>query len=227
MLNLMKLELKKHNFKGIMRGVIIANISITLFFAMIYYIEKDNFIPDYNELFLIIDTFVRITFVIFAAVLIAKLIIDEYKNKTISVLFTYPINRKKLIFSKLIMISGFTFFTILLSNIIIATIFIILESYNHYIPDILTTDLIVNQFSRMALQAVAASGICLIPLYFGMKKKSVPATIVSSIIIISILNSNNGGFSLSSIIIIPLALCAIGVGVAYVSIRNIENEDVL
>ena len=79
----------------------------------------------------------------------------------------------------------------------------------------------------IGINALASSGMGLIPLYFGMRKKSVPATIVSAILIVSIVCSNNGGYSLSNIIAIPIALSIVGVFIAYLSIRNIEHVDVI
>ena len=49
----------------------------------------------------------------------------------------------------------------------------------------------------IVINALASTGMGLIPLYFGMRKKSVPATIVSAVLIVSIVCSNNGGYSLS------------------------------
>ena len=76
------------------------------------------------------------------------------------------------------------------------------------------------------MNAIAASGIALIPLYFGMRKYSIPTTIISSIIIVSVTSSNSGNFTLNDIIIIPITLAIVGLGIAYLAIRNIERVDV-
>ena len=73
---------------------------------------------------------------------------------------------------------------------------------------------------------LSASGIALIPLYFGMRKYSIPTTIISSIIIVSVTSSNSGNFTLNDIIIIPITLAIVGLGIAYLAIRNIERVDV-
>ncbi|MNH42650.1 hypothetical protein D3C79_1043880 [compost metagenome] len=76
------------------------------------------------------------------------------------------------------------------------------------------------------MNAIAASGISLIPLYFGMRKYSIPTTIISSIIIVSVTSSNSGNFTLNDIIIIPITLAIVGLGIAYLAIRNVEKVDV-
>ena len=169
----------------------------------------------------------RATFIIFASVLIARLIINEYKNNTITVLFMYPINRKKLIIAKLLIVVIFTFISIILSNIFLEISFCFFDKMLHFVPDKLTIDIILKNGMTIVTYACTASCMSLIPLYFGMRKKSVPATITSSILIVSIVCSNNGGFSLNSIIAIPLSLAAIGVFIAYLSIKNIEHVDVI
>lgn len=228
MLNLIKLELKKFKIRGSIRGAMIANLVILGFIAIINFGERAEGRIAFNNYvfaFSIIDSLVKSTFIIFASALIAKYVIEEYKSKTIMVLFMYPINRKKLIISKLLVITIFTFVSIVISEIFIGGVLCLINNIYELIPDKLTITLVINNLKNICINALAASGMSLIPLYFGMKKKSVPTTIISSILIVSIVCGNNGGFSLSSIIAIPLSLAVIGIGIAYLSIRNIENVD--
>lgn len=227
MLNLMKLEMKKFKFGGYLRGVVIANIAIIGLLMLIYF-DLGKEIPafsDYSESFFIISLIVKGTFMIFASVLIAKLIINEYKSKTISVLFTYPIDRKKIMAAKLTLIGVITFAVILVSTLISATVFYIVDAQMQYIPDSLTSGMLIEQALNLLMHALSGAGMSLIPLFFGLRKKSVSATIVSSILIVMIVCSNNMGFSLSSIIAIPIGLAAIGIIIAYLAIRNIDKVD--
>lgn len=228
MLNLIKLELKKFKIRGSIRGAMIANLAILGVIAIINFGERAEgrfAFNNYVFAFSIIDSLVKSTFIIFASALIAKYVIEEYKSKTIMVLFMYPINRKKLIISKLLIITIFTFVSIVISEIFIGGVLCLINNIYELIPDKLTITLVINNLKNICINALAASGMSLIPLYFGMRKKSVPTTIISSILIVSIVCGNNGGFSLSSIIAIPLSLAVIGIGIAYLSIRNIENVD--
>ncbi|WP_055666640.1 ABC transporter permease [Desnuesiella massiliensis] len=229
MLKLIKLEMKKIKMRGYIKGAFFSAIGIlTMLFVFMFIdkIEGLKVLTDYKEAFLVIDVMVRVTFVIFASVLISRLIINEYKDNTISILFTYPINRKKLIMSKLLIVLVFTFLAIIISNIFIGSILVIIDSVYNIIPGNLTMDIINKNLLRIITNALSSSGMSLIPLYFGMRKKSASATIVSSILIATVINSNNIGFSLSSIIAIPISLAILGVLVAYLSIRNIEKVDI-
>ncbi len=134
-MNLIRIELRKIKIGWYVRGALIANLIIMGFLWLISYSEKADggvSFQSMEEAFLIIGTFVRSVFIIFGAVLIAKLVISEYKNKTILVMFTYPISRKKLLTAKLMIAAGLTFITILLSNILIAAVFFGLNSIYHF-----------------------------------------------------------------------------------------------
>ncbi|MFJ7668774.1 ABC transporter permease [Lysinibacillus sp. NPDC097195] len=229
MLNLMRLEMKKYQFARYVKAAIIANIAILGFMFMIVVISKfegDIVLENYPIAFAIIDSFVRCVFIIFAATLIAKLIIGEYKNKTIITAFMYPINRKKFIAAKLAIVVLFTFSAIILSNIFVTIIFLVISTNFQLVQDTLTNAMIIQRIPTVLMNAVAASGMALIPLYFGMKKYSIPTTILSSLLIVMVVSSNTGSFSLNDIIIIPITLAIIGIVVAYLAIRNIEKVDV-
>jgi len=107
MLKLMRLEIKKFKMRKYLKGVIVANLIIFAVLVMTVFATKaGNEIPfkSWNDVFSVIGVFVRITFSIFAAVLISRIIIGEYKSKTINVLFTYPVSRKKIMLAKLVLI---------------------------------------------------------------------------------------------------------------------------
>ena len=226
----MKMELKKVKLGWYVKGAIVANLLIVSLLFLISYIEKlegNIAILNYDEAFIIVGALVRATFIIFAAVLIAKLIIEEFRNKTISVLFTYPIGRKKLIGVKLLIVGLLTFNTIIISNVFVLVSFIALNSYFHFIPGTFSTDALVQQFLSIITFAFAATGTSLISLYFGMRNYSVPATIISSIFIVALISSHNPVFSVASIVYIPLFFALIGILIAFWSIRNIEKADII
>ncbi len=229
MLNLMRLEMKKFHMGSYIKRAIIANfviIGIMFMLLFITKIEGDPGFENYQTVLSLIDSTVRAVFIIFASALIAKLIIGEFKYKTITLAFMYPINRKKLIASKLAITVLFTFSAIIVSNVFVTAVFCVISSNFHLLSDTLTISLIIQRIPVVIMNAIAASCIALIPLYFGMRKYSIPITIISSIFIVSVVSSNTGNFSLNDIIFIPIALAIIGISVAYASFRKIEKMDI-
>jgi len=230
MLHLIKLELKKGRFNSYLWGSMIAYGIIASFLMLLYFVEGkaqiDPAFQNYSDMLQVIDIMVRATFIIYASVLLSKLIITEFKDKTMALLFTYPISRKKLIFAKLSIVFVWVFANVIIANLIIDALFIAINSRFGYVSDTLTSEILVQHAIYVVMQALGAAGMSLLPLAFGMRKKSVPATIVSSILIVAVICSNNMGFSLSSIIAIPLSLAAIGILISYLSFRNIDRVDV-
>jgi len=230
MVKLMRLEMKKMNISRYLWSVLIANVCITGLLVIIPFAEQNesvNFVMQLSEMNILIGSIVRATFVIFAAVLIAKLIIEEYRDRTITVLFTYPISRKKLMAAKLTLIGFLTFITIVFSNVFVLAIFHIINQFVQIFPDTMTGALWVEELSRVVSFGLATAGTSLVPLYFGMRKKSVPATIISSIIIVAVISQHNDLYSVATIIYIPSVLAVIGIAIAVASIRNIHKIDIV
>ncbi len=229
MLRLMKLEMKKFKLGWYVKRAIIANIvilALLIFVSFVAQIEGDPEIRDPQTILLMASTLVRATFIIFGGVLIAKLIIDEYKNKTILLMFSYPINRKKMMISKLAITAIVTFITVILSNILVVGIFFGIDSYFSILPNSFTVDQLIQEGIKLIPLAIATAGISLIPLYFGMRKHSVPTTIVSSIIVVLIAINNQPVFSIATFLPLQFTFAAIGFAIAYYGIKNIEKEDV-
>ena len=229
MLRLMKLEMKKFKLGWYVKGAVIANIAILalmIFTSIVAQVEGDPEIRDPQMMLLTASTLVRATFIIFGSVLIARLIISEYKNKTILLMFSYPINRRKMMSSKLAITATLTFLTVIVSNILVVGVFFGIDSYFSILPNPFTVDQLTQEGIKLVPLAIATAGMSLIPLYFGMRKRSVPTTIVSSLIVVAIAMNSNPAFPTATLFPLQLALAAIGAVIAYYGIKNIEKEDI-
>jgi len=229
-LKLMKLEIMKLRIRRYLKGVIIANLIILGILLMgVYGFNTDNklIFSNYNDVFLYTGIMVRATFSIFAAVLISRIIIGEYKSKTINILFTYPISRKKIMVAKLAIVVIFAFTSMVISSLFLNFSLFILNIFANFIEIPLTQDILVKSLINIVVYSAAFSFVSLIPVYVGMRRKSGSATIVTSVILVSLLNSGVNGNSLGSIFIIPVILAVIGAGTAYLSIKDVEKVDVV
>lgn len=229
MLHLIKLELKKGRMGSYVWGPLLACLIICGFMTLVYFttgIEQDVQLSNYESMLFMGDTFTRATFIIYASVLLAKLIVSEYQNRTIALLFTYPVSRKKLITAKLTMVFFWALACMLITNLLVSGYVIVLNTQFNYISEPLTIEILGSYALNVVMQDVAAAGMSLLPLVVGLWRKSVPATVVSSIAIVAVVCSNNGGFTLSSIIVIPLTLAALGIFLTYLSFRKVDLVDV-
>ena len=228
-LKLLHLEMRKCKIGGFIRGAIIANVILLGFFLLISFdfTRAGGFaFQDYQEVFSVIDSLVRGTFIVFAAVLLSRFVIGEFKNQAITVLFMYPINRKKMMMAKILIVVIFTLLAIVTTNLFINISFYFLDIKFHFVPESLTMSLVIKNSIKMLMNALAASSMCLIPLYVGMKKYSIQMTIVSSLPIAAIVSSNSGGVTFNDIIAVPITLAFIGAFIAYLTIRNVEKIDI-
>ncbi|WP_052130201.1 ABC transporter permease [Ureibacillus sinduriensis] len=229
MYKLIKLEIKKFKLWKHWKGVLISNVGFIAFLGMIYGLElSEENVPfeNFEMVILILGSIVRATFIIYASFLIVKLVIDEYKNKTIDIMFTYPVKRKKILAAKLMIVMAFTFFTVFLSNVLIGGLFVITEAAFDILPGEIGVDEIYNNLISTFFYSLATAGISLIPLLFGMPRKSAPATIVTAIFLVCLIGNTTDSFTVFSIIAVPISLALLGLFIGYLSIRNIEKVDV-
>jgi len=183
MVHLMKLELKKIHF---LRYIFISIVAIILcmFFVFVALNDTSDGTYTFENTFRAVQLIFAFVYVIFFAVLVSALVISEYNNKTILLMFTYPIDRKKIITSKLLIITLFMAVS-MLTGYLCCSLFII--GVDRHLG------LVTGEFSLEVLKnwgfAALSSTIvfCCLGLWSfaaGMIKKSVTVTIVSSIIFI-------------------------------------------
>lgn len=226
---LMKLELRKFRMGFYIRSAMIANIVIlglVCFMSLNPEIQDGLSLTHYSMAFTVIDTLVRGTYIVFAAVLISNLVIDEFRTKSIMLLFMYPINRKKLIAAKLIIILLFTLIANIAGNLMVGAGFLAVNLFTHTISGPLTAAVLSKALLMILMSAVVTGFMGLIPLYVGMRRYSTPATLVSSLLIVAIVCQTVGGVTLYSFIAVPIGLAFLGAAIAYMAIRHIEYTDV-
>ncbi|RKD69541.1 hypothetical protein ATL39_2961 [Sinobaca qinghaiensis] len=230
MFNLIKLELKRMNIKSIALSFLLINAAI-IGMLMVLGIEPEaaaEFLANAEDIRILIELFVIAAFIIYASVLLSQIIIEEFKNKTISFLFMYPISRKKILLVKLIIVSVLTFFFVTMSVMIVYYSFAIFNRMYMFTPIELGFTLPSDYLVHLMVLAVACAGLSLIPLFFGMIKYSVPATIISSIVIVALLSSavDTSGATLFSITAVPVLLGIFGFIAAYLVIGQAVKKDI-
>ncbi|PES16903.1 ABC transporter permease [Bacillus cereus] len=234
MLRLMKLEWKKHKLSSYFKGVAICIIAIfaaVSLMALGMKTEGDVLFFDFTQQMVLINTFIRITFIIFSSVILSRLVIDEYKNKTMQLSFMYPLQRKMLMRAKLTIVFCFCFVSTIIATFSISLLVYFVSPMMGLIETPATIGEIISIVPTTFISAFMISGISLIPLFFGMRKKSTPTTITSAVIIGMLISSNfgpgNGQVSLFNFIAIPIVLCLLGIFISYLSYRKIDKIDVV
>lgn len=189
MIHLMKLELKKNK---ITKYFFISAFLIlfSILFITISLIDsatdpaqtKDTF----SNTFQMIEVLLSFIYIVFYGVLVSAIIIKEYNARTILIMFSYPVDRKKLIGAKLFMISGFIALS-LVADYLLCCGYVIGADYFF---DLLTGDFnntyLINWILRMLMATIICICVGLLTFVAGIMKKSVSLTIVCSIVFIFI-----------------------------------------
>ncbi|MCR8846039.1 ABC transporter permease [Paenibacillus sp. SC116] len=233
MLKLMKLEWKKHRVNSYFKALVICIVAIFGAVALMAWTsgrESIPLFPDYEEFMSLTNIFIRIVFIIFSSVLLSRIVIDEYRNKTIQLLYTYPLQRKKLMQAKLAIVFGFCFFSIIMATMIINLLVLFLNPLLPLFEASARVGDMVASIPTTILNALMIAGMSLIPLYFGMRKKSAPATITWAVLIGFAINANvsteAASTSLFQFIAVPIAMCLVGLTIGYLSYYKLDKIDV-
>lgn len=187
---LMRLEIKKFGLRRHIKGVIIAILCIMLFMTISFIdtmTDPEQTKDTYESILRMVNLLVTGTFVVYSSVWTSKLIISEYVNRTILIMFSYPIDRKKLILTKLSMVSGFTVMSMLIGYVCCIAYVLILDIF---------FDVMIGSVSLTYIYMVLGEVICglclggvisLIPFIIGIRKKSLSATVITAIIAVCLM----------------------------------------
>lgn len=187
MAHLLKLEIKKfrllHNILFTLAAVL-----FSIFFITVSLIDsmtdptqtKDSF----ESTFLVIGLLMSFIFLVYSSVLTSRLVIREYEQKTITILFSYPLNRRYLILSKLIIIMAYTAVSITVGYICCSAYIILADRYFDMLADSFALSFLQTWIPMALITVAVCTFLSLWPFIIGMIHKSVPSTIVTSLVVI-------------------------------------------
>ena len=168
--------------------------------------------------------FTKAAFLIFEAYLLSIIFIDEFKQRTIFQLFSYPISKIKLLWGKVIsviLISFIAHFTAhLVIQLLIKLVAVLTES--NYIP-------VVNQLINLIGITFGIVLIGILPFVIGMIKYSTPITMLSGLVLAALLSNATPGSLTNNFVNNSLFLIFasfISIIIASVSIYNISRKDI-
>ncbi|APQ77621.1 bacitracin ABC transporter permease [Clostridium botulinum] len=228
MKHLIKLELERFPLKPHLLGVILANIiilalsaSVSSTFATTSMESIPSGLPPLQlSTVAIAKLLIKTTLIVWQSVLIATIIVEEYESKTIMLLYTYPINRKKMIAAKITLVCGIMLIFYLSSEVFQHIAIYIFSRYISFIT---------YQLDNILIQLViiiSAILLGLVPLYIGMIRKSTIVTIVSSLIIVCITSNSQGSTAgLISVPAVAITFGVIGLIFTVLAIKKITTSD--
>ncbi|MEC2075826.1 ABC transporter permease [Metabacillus fastidiosus] len=194
MIKMIKLELRRNNIRTyVIASIVIAVVMLGFLYLFAYAPKLEPNDKDleiflgYNNLIPLFGVLNMAAFCVLSAVMYSKFIIEDYSGKRPILLFSYPISRKKILFSKLSVVSIFTIFSMIMSNFIIFLIFGITEQSMNLASEEFTVAIMLQAIKITVVMAIIAASIGIIAMSIGFIKKSVPTTIVSAVLLASLM----------------------------------------
>ena len=234
MLKLVRLEWKKNNIGKYIKGVIIMAALLGLFvFALAFLgIANDpdgtlDAAPGTDVISAPIELFTSMAFLIYTSVMLASFIVSAYKNKTMNLMFSYPIKRQKILASQMIAVWTFNFAALILTKL---AIYMCVFFGAKFMQSSFVVDFSIGSLSfyiQLILKSLVIVSMSFIALFVGMALKSSKATIVTSFLLIFLTQANIGDFTMAGNAVFPIILTAISLLFAALSIINVESKDLM
>jgi ABC-type transport system involved in multi-copper enzyme maturation permease subunit len=189
----MKLEIQKNNMRTYIHASIV--ITITMIGLIYLFAYAPHLDPNDADLFIFAgyDNVIQLygvvnmaVFCVLSCVIYSRFIIEAYKGKQLILLFSYPVNRRKILFSKIFIVSLFVSFSMIICNVIVFGIFILTESFVPIIADVFSVALILDALKTTLIMVISAASLSVIATGIGFYTKSVPSTIISGVILASL-----------------------------------------
>ena len=186
MIKLIKLEWKKNNIAKYMRGAVILAAFLCLFVFALAFLgianDPDGTLDAAEGMGTIsapIELFTSMSFLIFTSVMLASFIVSAYKNKTMNLMFSYPIKRQKILASQMIAVWLFNFAALVVTKLLIYACVSIgsLSMESSFAVDFNMGSL--SFYIQLLLKSFVIVSMSFIALFIGMIMKSSKATIYS------------------------------------------------
>ena len=228
MLKLIRLEWKKSNIiKYIRNASIMVVLLLIIHLAVAGELESEETVLSYGGSMLKsgVELFTNMSFIIFTSTMLASVIVSSYKNKTIHLMFSYPISRKKIVLSQMLSVWIFNFIALVLSKVIFYTMLVVTKEYTHITAANITLGSSMFYIEILVNSAVMVS-ISFIALLIGLKMKSSKATIIAGVIIVCFTQGNIGSYTLLDNIPFHITLLIISAISVFLTLYKLETRDV-
>lgn len=232
MLKLIRLEWKKNHIKTYIRSAAITAVLLGLFIFALAFLgianDPDGTLdaaPGTDTISAPIELFTSMAFLIHTSVMLSAFIVSAYKNKTMNLMFSYPIKRQKILASQMIAVWTFNFLALTLTKLAIY-LWVFLGARSMQSSFAIDFDMgSLAFYIQLILKSVTIVSMSFIALFVGLAAKSSKAAVVTSFLLIFLTQANVGDFTMSDNAVFPMILTAISFVFAVLSVSNAERKD--
>ncbi len=233
MLKLIKLEWKKNNIGKYIRNAAILAVILYLFLFSLAFLgianDPDTGVPDTapgNETISpSIELFTSMSFLVFTGVMLASFIVSAYKNKTMNLMFSYPIKRQRILISQMLAVWIFNFTALVLTKLVIYGGIL---ANSRFMESAFPIDFDMTGpgfYIQLIVKAMVIVTMGFIALFVGMAMKSSKATIITSFLLIFLTQANIGDLTMANNTVFPVILTIVSLAFAFLSVCRAETKD--
>ncbi|OUQ24403.1 ABC transporter permease [Lachnoclostridium sp. An131] len=235
MLKLIKLEWKKNKTgKYLMKALIVA-LLLCLFILALAYLgianDPDTGVPDAapgkSAISSPIELFTSMCCLIFTSSMLSSFIISPYMDGTMSLMFSYPIKRQKILISQMLAVWIFSFAALVLTKLLLYAAVLagsLLKEPDFPIDYSMTSP---GFYLQLTLKSAVTVSMGFIALFIGLKMKSAKAALISSFLLIILSQANVGDITLADNALFPALLAAVSLIFAVLSVCQAETKDLM
>lgn len=174
-----------------------------------------------------IELFSSMCFLVFTSVMLASFIVSAYKNKTMNLMFSYPIKRRKILASQMAAVWVFNFAALVFTKLLMYTC-ILLGSGSMASSFQLDFNMGNPSFYiQLFIKSFVIVSMSFIALFAGMINKSSKTTIIASFLLIFLTQANVGDISMAGNAVFPIILTILSFAFAGLSISSAETKDLV
>lgn len=228
MFKLIRLEWKKNQInKYIRNAAIVTGILLLLLISVAGEITAQDSMGFTNKsvLSVSIEIFTHMVYIIFTGTMLASFTVSGYKNKTINLMFSYPVKRRKILAAQMLAVWIFNTVALIITKLLAYGIFALLKHYIEVdLKDIAYGS--IGFYLEIFISSAVMISLSFIALLIGVYMKSTKATIITSVILVCLTQGNVGAFTLMDNLYFYLVLIVLTITSTILLFYDIEKKDI-
>lgn len=228
MIELIRLELRKTPQFGFPLKLL-AGLSFLVLSLIYSYLQSpmlDLPLNRYENLLLMTLSVVNVGYMIYMAVLLRRVVLHEYSNRTIGQLFLYPVSRIKLLSAKVLLVCVWSLCAMFGSAWFIYSLLLALDAWLQFGQGEMNLSLYVASVVTIFGHALAATCMGLLPFGIALWRKSGDLLVALAVVLAVLLYSNDGSRALADQPVVQIGLSLVGIAAASYSLYRASQEDI-
>lgn len=235
MLKLIKLEWKKNKIgKYICKSIILAALLCLFVYALAFLgiaNDPDTGMPDtapgHNTISASVELLTSMAFLVLTGVMLSSFIVSAYKNKTMDLMFSYPIKRQKILLSQMLAVWIFNFAALTLTKLLIYGCILFASQFQASAFPLGYDMTSPGFYIQLFIKSFVIVTMGFISLYIGMFYQSSKTVIVCSFLLIFLTQANIGDLTMRGNAVFPAVLTLLSLFLAFLSICKAETRDLI